>query len=151
VTVKTARAEIAKLVLDTLLASSTTAAIPLLHDNVQGDPPADGSAWARLTIRHVDGSQRSLVGDGSLAIHERFGVATLQLFTPLGAGFYNPSVGDPAADDIVDVALSCFERKATSGGAWFRNVRVSDAGPDPADGPWFMQSVIAEFEYRQLR
>lgn len=143
-TVKTAKDEIAQLVRDVWDAGA--GGVVLYNSDVPHDIPDDGTSWARLTIRVSDGRQRSLAGDGNLALHERNGLATIQIFTALEAGTYNGG-----GDDLVELGLSCFERQRTPSGVWFKNVRPVDDGRDPEGREMFMQRVIAEFTFDQLR
>jgi len=126
-------------------AGTTSAGLPLLYDNVKGDPPttkdANGwpTSWGRIAVRHASGGQSTL---GPNAIFSRIGNVFVQIFTPLGAGF------DGGGDDLADDVLSAFEGQTTALGAWFRNGRLIDVGPSTL---WFQQNVITEFTYDQRR
>lgn len=129
-----ARDEILTLFRTAWLASGSSAAIPLKYDDVSSDPPADPS-WARVTVRHNTGGNDA-IGN---RLRLRTGVVTVQIFTTFGEGL-------ASADVLGKVAVDAFHGKATSGGAWFRNVRLNEVGQD---GKWFQTNVLADFEYNE--
>jgi hypothetical protein len=104
---------------------------------------ADGNkAWARITVRHASGEQRSLGEPGS-RVFTRHGVVTVQVFVPSG------KQGLGLVDRLGNVALSAFEGEETSAGnVWFRNAAYREAGVDNA---WFQSNVTAEFEYDTVK
>lgn len=103
------------------------------------NPLADGNkAWARVTVRHATGEQRSM-GTAGGRIFTRYGIVTIQIFVPTG------KQGLVLADRLGKVAVDAFEGEETStGNVWFRNVTYREVG---VDGNWFQVNVIAEFEY----
>jgi hypothetical protein len=54
-----------------------------------------------------------------------------------------------ASDFYSKVVVDAFEGKTSaSGSVWFRNVRLIEAGQD---GDWHVSTVIADFEYDQVK
>lgn len=102
-------------------------------------PLADGNKpWARITVRHSSGGQRSMGGVGGRVFTHR-GVVTVQVFVPAG------KQGLVRADRLGKVALDAFEGEETSAGnVWFRNATYREVG---VDNGWFQVNVTAEFEY----
>lgn len=99
-------------------------------------------AWARATVRHATGEQRSMGTPGN-RIFTRRGVVTIQIFTPAG------KQGLVLADRLGKVAVDAFEGEETStGDVWFRNVTYREVG---VDGNWFQVNALAEFEYDAVK
>jgi len=94
--------------------------------------------WAKITIQHNGGSQATLGGNRCF---NRFGVVTVQIFTPLGTGL---SLGD----NVYKIVVDAYEGKTTPGGVWFRNVAVNEVGPE---GEWYQTNIIADFEYEEQK
>lgn len=102
-------------------------------------PLAKGNkAWARVSLRHATGRQRSMGAPGN-RIFQRNGVVTVQIFVPTG------KQGLVIADRLGKVAVDAFEGEETSAGnVWFRNATYREVG---VDGAWFQVNATAEFEY----
>lgn len=99
-------------------------------------------AWARATVRHGSGEQRSFGTSGN-RIFTRRGIVTIQIFTPAG------KQGLVLADRLGKVAVDAFEGEETStGDVWFRNVAYREIG---VDGNWFQVNALAEFEYDAVK
>lgn len=109
----------------------------VLWDGVGGKPPNTRVPWARFTIRHSDG--------GSAAIgNRRFrreGTIFIQLYAPVGDGL-------SALDPLTKIAMDAYEGQSTAGGAWFRDVRSREIGPD---GDWYQVNVLVDFEYHEIK
>ena len=121
-------------------------AVPELeYQNVDAgaSPLSDGNVpWARVTVRHVTGAQRSMGGLGN-RVFQRRGVVTVQVFVPTG------KQGLVLADRLGKVASDAFEGEETAtGSVWFRNVSYREVG---IFGPWFQVNVTAEFEYDSVK
>ena len=115
------------------------------YQNVSPAQPAlaDGNkAWARVSVRHSSGSQRSMGPVGG-RIFTRRGVVTVQVFVPAG------KQGLVLADRLGKVAADAFEGEETSAGSvWFRNVTYREVG---VDNGWFQVNAVAEFEYDAVK
>lgn len=109
-------------------------AVPVVYWDVPHDPP-DADYWARVTLRHFTGGNDA-IGN---RLFVRTGTITVQIFTIHGEGLSN-------ADALGKVAVDAFQGQATTGGAWFRNVRLNEVGQD---GKWFQNNVLADFEYTE--
>lgn len=104
--------------------------------------PAGTATWARLTIIHNLGQQVTLGAVGNRRFR-RFGIVTVQIFTPAGDGLTR-------ADAMVKIAMDALEGATTDGGDTvdFRRARFNEVGED---GPWHQTNVTAEFEYDAVR
>lgn len=112
--------------------------------NVRFDKPGVGATWARWTLIHADGRQRTLAGTTGLSRFEKSGAIELVLFTPLGAGL-------KVAYDAAQVAVNAYEGKRTASDVWFRNVRIADDGQGRGgESAWWSTTVIADFTYDNL-
>lgn len=95
--------------------------------------PDTTEVWVRMTVRHEIG-RNDAIGN---RLFQREGTVTAQLFTRFGTGLANV---DAASKVIVDA----YQGQSTSGGVWFRNVRMNEVGQD---GQWFQTNILADFEY----
>lgn len=114
---------------------------PALYENVADDPPTTATPWARITLQHFPGGQRSLAGEAGARRWERNGQIIVQVFTPIGKG-----TGE--AYDLAKIVADAYEGKATASQVWFRGVRVNNIGPD---GAWFQLNVIVQFTYDEVK
>lgn len=117
--------------------------IPEVRYDGVGDPgPPEGEdPWARVTVRHVTGTQASLAAIGGSRRFQRTGIIMVQVFWPLSQAELSN------ARSLAEVARSAYEGQETSSHVWFRNVRVNEVGPD---GPWYQVNVLADFEYDEF-
>jgi hypothetical protein len=113
---------------------------PAHYVDVTGSvPPTDPVVWARVKIKHVDGRQGSLTGGLGTTIYDRLGFVWIQVFAPVGDGM---KLGYAASQSLVNAY------QAERGSIWYRNVRMSEMGPD---GAFERFDVKADFEYRDVR
>lgn len=120
-----------------------TPPIPLLlYDDKHTDLP-DDAPYARVTVQHTITPQVTVGGKGTGGQRfRRFGLVTVQIFTPSGDGLTN-------SDVLVDLAVDAFEGENTgSDRVEFRNVRANEVDQD---GPWNQNNVIAEFTYDRVK
>lgn len=118
-----------------------TGTVPPVYypDTEDGTQEQTTNAFARVTVQHDDGGQRSLGGIGA-RIFENEGLITVQVFVPLaGRGGYS------IAQALAEVAKAAFEGKSTPA-VWFRNVRFNEIGPE---GPFYQINVNADFVWHQ--
>ncbi len=114
----------------------------LLFDDVRDEIPAATSPWARIQVRHNVSQQATLAGEVGNRRFRRFGIVTVQIFTPGDGGLTD-------SDKFTKVALDAFEGQNTGGDAIeFRNARINEIGED---GPWFQANVISEFTYDTVK
>jgi hypothetical protein len=120
----------------------------LIYDDVDiTDRPVttDGDGvipWAATFIRHTGARQSAIAADGSARSRwERSGVLAIELHTPLGKG-------RTSMDLALQAMMDGLEGAATANGVWFRNVRPSEIG---REGGWYKASVLADFEYDQIK
>jgi hypothetical protein len=100
-------------------------------------------AYARVQLSHVSGHQSSLTGAEGAVLFERGGVLIVQCLAPFSSG-----KGLTYAEALAQVVLSAFEKKHSPGGAWFRNCRMNEVGPDNA---WFIVNAVVEFIYDEVK
>lgn len=103
--------------------------------------PTTESPWARAAIVHGGGLQSSLSGDTGKRRWTRLGTLTVQLFTPRGEGL---SRGYQLAKILGDG----LEGRATPRQVWFRNVRLTEVGPD---GNFHQLNLLADFQYDEVK
>lgn len=96
--------------------------------------------WARVTVRHNDGQQRSMGTRGNRRF-ERSGQVIIQVFAP-------KSEGVTLRSKLGKIAIDSLEGNSTPGGVWFRNVRAQELGPD---GAWSRVNVVADFSYDEIK
>lgn len=107
-----------------------------------GSPPPAGAAWARIVVRHAT-SRQTTFGETGNRRFTRPGLVTVQVFAPTADG-----IGLSLAEKLAIIARDAFEGRGTASGIWFRNVRITEIGPD---GTWYQMNVLAEFQYDELR
>lgn len=128
--------------------------VPLVvWENAQeGEEPPKHRPWARVTVQHAGGGQHSL-GETGARRFERTGIASVQVFTPLGKGV-------TLGHRLTKIALDAFEGKSTPGGVWFRDCRVREVGrTELLDGhkalkvldPWDQTNVVCPFTYDEVK
>lgn len=132
------------------LADADTRDYPVKYPDVaQGEfppktqlPGGAPTPWARLTMIHSPGAggQATLSGDTGKRRYERFGVLTIELYSPAGDGMR-------IADEMIRVAKGAYEGQRV-GGVTFHRVRPTEIGPD---GPYTHTNVLVEFEYDEVR
>ena len=147
-TVTQARNEVFTLFRTAWLADASSLGVELRYEDVgPTDPPkiptgGDAPSWVRIQLRHADGDQSSLGGETGTRIFERFGIITVQVFTPTGDGLV-------LNDTLSLIARNAFEGKTTSPGAVrLRRARIVAVGED---GPWYQSNVLVDFEYDEVK
>lgn len=105
------------------------------------NPPPTNAPWARATVVHSEGNQRTLGGIGGRRFG-RSGNVFIQVFAPRGQG-------QGLLDRLCAVAVSAFEGKKTPSGVWFRAVSVNEI-PQSGNNPWVSANVVAEFNYDKI-
>jgi len=113
----------------------------VIWDGLPGKPPSGRTPWARFTVRHADGEQATLANDQGRRRWRRSGTIFIQLFAPVGDGL-------SALDPLTKIAMDAYEGQSTAGGAWFRDVRCREIGPD---GDWYQVNVLVDFEYDEVK
>lgn len=126
--------------LDTGWAGATPILWPNLNDQ---SPPADGSAFMRVTTQHNFGFQSSLASPDGKRTYRAQGILFLQIFTPLEENRLE-------SDTLAETAINIFRGLTTASGVRFRNVTGNEVGVDAAGGYWQI-NVSAEFEYDETR
>lgn len=104
------------------------------RDNTQ-DP------WAWVILRHATGGQTALNGNAGERMFSRLGFVQVSVYTAIGGGLQD-------SYDLAKVVADAYEGASTSGGVWFRNVRINEIG---RDGEFFIVNVIVDFEYDEVK
>jgi hypothetical protein len=114
--------------------------MPIFYDDVAGDTPPN-TPWIRIRVQHNSGSQRSMGEEGNRKF-TRFGILTIQLFTPFGDG-------SGVSDEISQILIDIFEgRKTAPDDVWFRSVRYREVGQDKA---WWQTNITVDFRYEVMK
>lgn len=110
-----------------------------VYNDVPGVTPAGEQVWARATVRHHQGRQRSLSSDVGTRRFVSGGLLWVQVFAPIGDG---STAALAASQAIVDA----YRDAKTS--VLFRNVRLEEMG---CEGAFERVDVKTEFEYDEVR
>jgi len=106
----------------------------ILYPNRPEAKPAASSAWARVTLRHVEADQRSLQAQDQL--YENEGILIVQLFEPSGRGL--------ALSTLTTPMLQALRVTTTPSLVWFRRVTSAEQG---ISEHWYQTNVSAIFQY----
>jgi hypothetical protein len=124
---------------DAMLADLTAALpqeFPVSYVDAAPVEALDGrTAWARCTVKHIDGKQRGFGGDGTKK-YESIGIACIEIFAPVGTGL---TTGDALASDA-----KRYLEGLRSSQVWYRNIRAADVG---MDGGYQKINIYADFSY----
>lgn len=110
-----------------------------VYDDLPGSVPATEGLWARLTVRHGDGRQASLAGDGPARRWRNDGIVMIQVFAPMGDG-------GTAARAAAHVLMTAFRLAKLE--VWFRATRMREIG---ASGAFYQINVSTTFTYDEVR
>lgn len=111
-----------------------------VYDDLPGSIPSDDvTLWARLTIRHATGGQASLAGDAGKRRWRKEGIASIQVFAPMGDG-------GQASRNAAAAVVNAFQDAKLD--VWFRNTRMTEVG---ASGAFFQTNVFTTFSYDEVR
>ena len=114
---------------------------PVVWGDVEGDPPRDATAWAWARVLHQTSDQATLGESGSRRFR-RLGLVIITIYTKAGDGLV-------FSDFYSKLVVDAFEGKTSaSGSVWFRNVRLNEFGQD---GDWHVSTVMADFEYDEVK
>ena len=99
----------------------------------------ENTLWIRPSIQHVGGGQASLSGAIGTRRFDRYGMLTIQCFSPVGDG-------NTDADDLAGSLLNSFEGIRNSQ-VWYRNIRAIEIGKE---GSTVQVNLIADFSYEEI-
>lgn len=109
----------------------------IIYPNTATPVPTDGSvSWARVTIKHVSGEQRSVPQENQHT--NSMGTLIIQLFQPSGVGLGSNTSIAPILKSL---------RRAAVGSLFFKNVTSEEIG---VDGHWFQTNISAIFDYHTI-
>lgn len=112
---------------------------PVVYQNTNTQLPAASTPWARVTLTHVSGVQRSL--NRPTQLYKQNGTIIVQIFVPSGQG-----IGSTQQATLVELVLNAFRGRATLGGAFFMRVHAEEIG---LSDHWYQTNVSAAFQYDQ--
>lgn len=104
-------------------------------------PPTTAAPWARAKIVHGGGLQGSLTDSSGKRRWTRLATLTIQIFVPRGQGL-------SPAYRLAKILGDGLEGKATPRQVWFRNVRLTEVGPD---GEFYQLNLLADFTYDEIK
>jgi len=116
------------------LPAGVTVVWPMTPANVP-----ENTLWIRPSIQHVGGGQASLSGAVGSRRFDRFGMLTIQCFSPVGDG-------NTDADDLAGTLVNRFEAIRNSQ-VWYRNIRAIEIGKE---GSTVQVNFIADFVYEEI-
>jgi hypothetical protein len=114
---------------------------PRAPDEEEQIPPKGATPWLRLQVRHTDGRQATLANDAGCRRFRRYGLYTIQVFSPLGSSLLDP-------EELSILVVDALEGVRTPHCVFLRNVRMNEIG---SDGHWFQVNVMADFEYDVIK
>jgi hypothetical protein len=140
-TTPNARDEISAIIHEALAGIGVTV---VKYDGVDSlDPPSLEVNWARATIGHEDGGQRSLSGPTSGKIRwGENGVIVVQCFGLMTEG------GLTKAVQMACAVRDAFRGRATAGGVWFRRQTIREVGIDKG---WYQVNATLTFDYDEVK
>lgn len=103
-------------------------------------PPQD-KFWVRVSTQSVI-EEQSTFRDGVEKRYTGSGLVFVQLFCPKTLGD-----ADTLGGKLAEVARNAFRGKKTTGGVWFRNVRINNLEPEEL---FYRFNVVAEYEYDEV-
>lgn len=116
--------------------------VKAVYDDTAEERPEQGQPWVRLMVKHTTGGQATVGGRPGQKRFRRFGILTVQVFTPFGQGL-------TLSDTLVNVVLGIFEgQQASLDGAFFYNCRPQEIGQSD---DWHQTNVVVEFQWDQIR
>jgi hypothetical protein len=127
-------------ILDILNTAWLTTGHKMFYENTRDQREEDDSPWAVAILRHIGGLQATLGGRG-VRKFDRFGLLTVQIYTPTAKGLQE-------SYRLAKVMTDAFEGESSPSGVWFRNVRINEAG---RDGQFTQTNVIVEFRYDEIK
>jgi hypothetical protein len=127
-----------KAILDRFVAQTTLASDRYCFDNENFQEPEDSSPWARVTVRHIGGNQRTL-GPPGLRRFDRRGSVFIQIMT-------SSDTGTSSADLLAAASRAIFEAKSFSG-LDFHN---ADIRVTPGVDGWWTTLVECPFQYQEI-
>lgn len=118
------------------------AASDVIYDAKERRVPESSAVrpWCRVSLKHQDGSKRSLTGNHGRSRFVRNALLTVQLFVKSGDGL-------AASDAAVPYFTSRMEGQSTPGGVEFLDVTANEIGED---GPWYNTNIFARIEYDEF-
>lgn len=113
----------------------------IFWEAVAGDRATTNEPFFQVFLRHRTGRNDGFPSANGQAKYRRDGDVTIMCFHPVGAGL-------SASYASAKVFADAFEGQATTGGIWFRNVRINEIG---RDGQFYQLNVVAEFIYDEIK
>lgn len=104
--------------------------------------PDQSKYWARVSTQSVDEPQANLGADAEgKRRYTGLGLVFVQIFVPKTEG------NDYKGAKLAELARNAYRGKKTTGGVWFRNVRINNLEPEEL---FYRFNVVAEYEYDEI-
>ena len=112
---------------------------PVVWGKLPGTPPASETPWARVTLLHTSGGQRTLAGETGTRRFGRNGILRISVNVPAG--------GDQVIGyELAQKVANAYEDARLD--VWFRNTRIKEQG---ICGAFEQIDVLADFLYDEVR
>ncbi len=111
-----------------------------IYDDTAKAVPDTSIKWARIMVKHGNGTRSSLGRKDGLGKHTQSGFVFVEIYTPRDDGLQN--------SDIISAAFADSLRNFSDGDIWVGDVSPIEMGPD---GHWQRVDVVAEFSYDLIR
>lgn len=127
-------------ILDLFKAAWDATGHEVLYEQTRDQRDTSTSPWAVVLVRHEDGFQDTLGGQGNSSFI-RLGSIQVDIHIPSATGL-------PVGYQLAKVVADAYEGVTSPNGVWFRRVRVNEMG---RDGSFFILKVLANFEYYETK
>lgn len=112
----------------------------VIYDDTAKEVPDTSIKWARISVRHANGSRSSLGRKDGSGKHTQSGFVFIEIFTPRDNGLQD--------SDTISAAFADSLRNFSDGEIWIGDVSTVEMGPD---GNWQRVDVVSEFSYDLIR
>jgi hypothetical protein len=117
-----------------------TTGLPLLFQNTNQQLPASSSSWARVTLTHLTGTQRTL--SLQRQIYNNKGILSVQIFVPSGTG-----IASTTQAQLVQLVIDALRGVQTPGGVFFTDVHAQEIG---ISEHWYQTNVMCSWQYDDI-
>lgn len=123
-------------ILTPLKAVADAASLYTIYDDTAKQVPTTTIKWARISVRHRNGSRASLGRADAKSKHTQSGFVFIEIFTPREDGLVD--------SDVLSAAFADSLRNFSDKDVWISDVSEIEMGED---GNWFRSDIVSSFEY----